>query len=344
MKAVIVDLDGRRAAALCEDGSVREVENLDYCLGQTITIEEVTEAEEDEPVTEKSKIINYKKWYKKLASAAAVVLILTGIGGASVYAMPYGEVSLDAGSSVVYTINRFDYVLSAEAAAEEGARIIAEVGKENLVNRKIENAVETTLDQIQKDEGSEPDLVYQIRIDIGGNKGGANEAHTEKLQKKLKKVLSDKAPTVEAPEEIKEFLKDVMDEVGIIYEFKESPGFRADKTGIDFNHEVPSKLLETRILGIGPDFPEVIERLPYHEDDTDIQALMMLISLNDPGCPELYQYLRSHGFIFAGSVPGGEEDLIVMEHLKHPIYKDFIKIQPDYEAIMSKVLKINGLE
>ncbi len=204
MKAVIVDLDGRRAAALCEDGSVREVENLDYCLGQTITIEEVTEAEEDEPVTEKSKIINYKKWYKKLVSAAAVVLILTGIGGASVYAMPYGEVSLDAGSSVVYTINRFDYVLSAEAAAEEGARIIAEVGKENLVNRKIENAVETTLDQIQKDEGYEPDLVYQIRIDIGGNKGGANEAHTEKLQKKLKKVLSDKAPAVEAPEEIKE--------------------------------------------------------------------------------------------------------------------------------------------
>lgn len=204
MKAVIVDLDGRRAAALCEDGSVREVENLDYCLGQTITIEEVTEAEEDEPVTEKSKIINYKKWYKKLASAAAVVLILTGIGGASVYAMPYGEVSLDAGSSVVYTINRFDYVLNAEAAAEEGARIIAEVGKENLVNRKIENAVETTLDQIQKDEGSEPDLVYQIRIDIGGNKGGANEAHAEKLQKRLKKVLSDKAPAVEAPEEIKE--------------------------------------------------------------------------------------------------------------------------------------------
>lgn len=204
MKAVIVDLDGRRAAAFCEDGSVREVENLDYCLGQTITIEEVTEAEEDEPVTEKSKIINYKKWYKKLASAAAVVLILTGIGGASVYAMPYGEVSLDAGSSVIYTINRFDYVLSAEAAAEEGARIIAEVGKENLVNRKIENAVETTLDQIQKNEGSEPDLVYQIRIDIGGNKGGANEAHTEKLQKKLKKVLSDKAPAVEAPEEIKE--------------------------------------------------------------------------------------------------------------------------------------------
>ena len=148
-----------------------------------------------------------------------------------------------------------------------------------------------------------------------------------------------------APKEIKNFLKDVMDEVGIKYEFKESTGSKADKTGIDFNHEVPSKLLETRILGIGPDFPEVIERLPYHEDDdTDIQALMMLISLNDPGCPELYRYLREHGFIFAGSVPGGEEDLIVMEHLKHPIYKDFIKIQPDYEAIMSKVLKINGLE
>ena len=40
MKAVIVDLDGQRAAALCEDGSVREVENLDYSLGQEILIGE----------------------------------------------------------------------------------------------------------------------------------------------------------------------------------------------------------------------------------------------------------------------------------------------------------------
>lgn len=149
---------------------------------------------------------------------------------------------------------------------------------------------------------------------------------------------------IHAPEALKGFLKDVMDTVGINYVFAEPEATAHSETKIYFNHEVPSKLLETRIDGIGPDFRDVIEALPYHdEDDTDIQAIMMLISLNDPCCPALYEYLRSVGFIFAGSVPGGSEDLIVMEHLKHPIYRDYMMIQPDYEAILDKVLEINGL-
>lgn len=191
MKAVIVDLDGQRAAALCEDGSVREVENLDYSLGQEILI-----GEEESGIDHGNgqKRANFRIWYKRAAAAAAVVLMLTGIGGVSVYAMPYGEVSLEAGTSVTYTINRFDYVLSAEASDEEGEQILEEVGKKNLVNHKIENAVAVTLDHIEDSERSDPDMEYHVRTDIRSDKGSTDEAHAQKLQGKLEKVLAEKAP------------------------------------------------------------------------------------------------------------------------------------------------------
>ncbi|MCR5811440.1 MAG: hypothetical protein K6G34_08695, partial [Lachnospiraceae bacterium] len=192
MKAVIVDLEGQRAAALCEDGSVREVANHDYNLGQEIEISEVSQEKSGNEKRQKRAVI--RKWYRRVAAAAAVVLMLAGIGGVSVYAMPYGEVNLEGDTSVVYTINRFDYVIGAKASDETGEQLLEEVGKENLINHKIEKAVEVTLDHIQEDEGSGADVEYHVRTDIGSTESGTNEAHAQELQEKLEKVLAQKAP------------------------------------------------------------------------------------------------------------------------------------------------------
>ena len=150
------------------------------------------------------------------------------------------------------------------------------------------------------------------------------------------------------PDEIKDFVRDIFGEVGLNYRFAEvgevgeTAGEGAGGTDLDLNHEVVSKLLEVRIRNISPDFREKIDALPYFDEGSETVALMMLLCMNEPMCPECYEYLRSCGFIFSGLVPGGEQDLIVMEHLRHPIYRDFLHIEPDYERVLDMLYEVNG--
>ena len=150
------------------------------------------------------------------------------------------------------------------------------------------------------------------------------------------------------PDEIKDFVCEISGDVGLNYRFAEvgegcgAAGEGVGGTDLDLNHEVVSKLLEVRIRNISPDFREKIDALPYFEEGSDTQALMMLMCMNESMCPECYEYLRSRGFIFSGLVPGGEQDLIVMEHLRHPIYRDFLHIEPDYERVLDMLYEVNG--
>ena len=150
------------------------------------------------------------------------------------------------------------------------------------------------------------------------------------------------------PDEIKDFVRDIFGEVGLKYRFAEAgeggeiAGEDAAGTDLDLNHEVVSKLLEVRLRNISPDFREKIDALPYFDEGSETVALMMLLCMNEPMCPECYEYLRSCGFIFSGLVPGGEQDLIVMQHLRHPIYRDFLHIEPDYERVLDMLYEVNG--
>ncbi len=164
-----------------------------------------------------------------------------------------------------------------------------------------------------------------------------------------------------AHDEIKDFVKDIFGEVGLNYRFAEAgvgcegvasgtagavgagdAAGTASGTDVDLNHEVASKLLEVRLRNISPDFREKIDALPYFDEGSETVALMMLMCMNEPMCPACYEYLRSRGFIFSGLVPGGEQDLIVMEHLRHPIYRDFLHIEPDYERVLDMLYEVNG--
>jgi len=154
-----------------------------------------------------------------------------------------------------------------------------------------------------------------------------------------------------ANDEIKDFVKDIFGEVGLNYRFAEASddvgaadAFAKGGTDLDLNHEVVSKLLEVRIRNISPDYKEKIDALPYFDEGSETEALMMLMCMNEPLCPECYAYLRSRGFIFSGLVPGGEQDLIVMEHLRHPIYRDFLHIEPDYERVLDLLYEVNGAD
>ena len=52
--------------------------------------------------------------------------------------------------------------------------------------------------------------------------------------------------------------------------------------------------------------------------------------------------LAEGAFSVSGLVPGGEQDLIVMQHLRHPIYRDFLHIEPDYERVLDMLYEVNG--
>ena len=146
------------------------------------------------------------------------------------------------------------------------------------------------------------------------------------------------------PEECKDFVREVYEELGLPYRFLEPTDKAPCETVLDLNHEVVSRLLEVKVENIGQDYKEKIKALPYFEEGTDIEALMMLVEMRDPLCPEFYEYLRGQGFIFTGCVPGGTGDLIVMEHLKYTIDRDFIVTEPDYGRVLDKILRLNGIE
>ena len=87
------------------------------------------------------------------------------------------------------------------------------------------------------------------------------------------------------PDEIKDFTRDIFSEVGLNYRFAEASEVTEAEPGateIYLNHEVVSKLMESRLRNISPDFRDRIAELPYKGDGTDIQAVMLLMSMNEP--------------------------------------------------------------
>ena len=164
MKAVIVDLQGKYAAALDETGSVRRIPNAAYRIGQEIELHEVPHARPN--------------MRRKIAATAAAAVLVLGLGTGTAYAIPYGTVSLDATPSIEYTVNCFNYVLDVKAENEEAETVLSEVGKKNLRHRPITQAIETTVEQIREDGWlGEEDSALQIRAE------GRSERHSEQLQK-----------------------------------------------------------------------------------------------------------------------------------------------------------------
>lgn len=135
MKAVIVGIKGRYAAALTRDGRIVRIRNCGYTVGQTVDPKALTSAP---PL---------KKAVTWVAAAAAALALC--IGGGSLYATPYAFVSLDVNPSVEYVLNRFDRVLSVTAVNDDGAAILEDV---RLTNKSIDDAVRMTLNRIA-DEG-----------------------------------------------------------------------------------------------------------------------------------------------------------------------------------------------
>ena len=142
MKVVIVDLKGRYAAALAENGEVKRIVNHHYEIGQEIELYDIKEVRQPRFAP---RVI------RRVVAVAAAVIVLAVGSMATAYAIPYGTVSLESDPSIEYTINCFDYVIGVKALNDDGDAVLNEIDESKLRHHRIEDAIDTTVRQMEKD-------------------------------------------------------------------------------------------------------------------------------------------------------------------------------------------------
>ena len=176
MNAVIVDIRKKQAAALDETGRVLRIPNAKYEIGQTIELHEV-------------KPVRTRTMLKRLSTGVAAAVLVAMIGTGTAYAMPYGTVTLDGDTSIEYTINCFDYVLDVKGTNEEGEALLAEIDTRHLRHHRIDSAVETTVDHMERRGDFEREEV-EVRIEADTR----NDEHSDRLREELSPVVEHDLP------------------------------------------------------------------------------------------------------------------------------------------------------
>ena len=169
MNAVIVDIKGRQAAALREDGAVVRIRNEGYEIGQQLELRNL------------APVRMSRTWKRAVSGAVAAALVVVA-GAGTAYAMPYGTVTLDADSesSLVYTINCFDYVLDVQGGNESGETLLLEMDSGELRHHPVDRAVSATVAHLEKKQkGGEHRGGIRVSAEAGGRR------HRKKLQEKL---------------------------------------------------------------------------------------------------------------------------------------------------------------
>ena len=172
MRAVIVEIKNKTAAVLLADGRIEKIRDNGYAVGQVLD------------VTARQASAR-KRLVRQLASMVAVIAI--GSASAFAYYTPYYYVSLDVNPSLEYSVNYFDRVLSVKVLDKDG--ILNEAELENLRNKKIEEAVVETVEQIREEGHLEPEAANGILIAVSGK----NEEKAENLGVALQEAVKEKA-------------------------------------------------------------------------------------------------------------------------------------------------------
>jgi len=171
MNAYILEINGRYAAALTEDGRFVRIKNKNYCVGQSVQLnEQSAQAKQRTRIT-------------ALASMAAGFLLL--LGGFASYAAPVGVVSLDVNPSIEYTINCFDRVLAIEGVNEDGSRIVSAMNAVSLLNQPVDEAVEATILQL-RESGY---LMEQTGNDVVLSASALTRTHADALANRLELLV-----------------------------------------------------------------------------------------------------------------------------------------------------------
>ncbi len=182
MKTVIVDIKDGYAAVLSEDGCIEKIKNKNYEIGQVIEM-------------------NKEKFHKtrKIAICSALAAMVALSGGVTVWAYetPYSYVSLDVNPSIQYSVNRFNRVISVQAVNSDGEEILNEIQLDDLENKKIEDAVSETVDQINEEGYFDGNTEGGIVIATSGKDLEASEVLAEELQENIENKVEEMGENIE---------------------------------------------------------------------------------------------------------------------------------------------------
>lgn len=167
MRALIVDINNRHAAALLSDGSIIKVPKRNYSVGQEVNIAVSKK-------TRKSSLV---------AAAACFMLLATGSAGYAAAVSPYSHVTLDVNPSIEYTLNRFDQVVSVECMNDEGQEIINNIDMSKFAS--FEDVFKMTVAELYKLgylTGDEHDyMILAVCCDKDSSKATALESSISEL-------------------------------------------------------------------------------------------------------------------------------------------------------------------
>ncbi|MFZ5974261.1 MAG: anti-sigma factor domain-containing protein, partial [Bacillota bacterium] len=130
MKSVVLEITGRHAVVVNDDGDFIKIRNRNFKVGQ--------------------RIITHDLRFKRLkfaSAAAAAAMVLFVAGGAYAYYTPYTEVSLDVNPSMVLQINYFNKVIGV-AAMNADAEQIAE--KLDIINDDVNTAMDEVVNELSE--------------------------------------------------------------------------------------------------------------------------------------------------------------------------------------------------
>ena len=132
MKALIVEIGEKYAAALLSDGNIIKVPKGNYSVGQEVNVS----------VSKKPRKSGL------IAAAACFLLFVTGGAGYASTITPYSYVTLDVNPSIEYTLNRYDQVVSIDCVNDEGQEIIDAVSEDMTSKVSFEDAFRMTVDAL----------------------------------------------------------------------------------------------------------------------------------------------------------------------------------------------------
>ena len=178
-EAIIVEIRGRKAAALTRDGAFLCVPNRRYAVGQAVTLELMPFAE------------RHAKTRLRLNSYVSMVagLLLLVLGGWIGYMTPVGVVSLDVNPSLEYTINCFDRVLDVAAVNDDAAVVLRGMDEHALLYRSVDEALEQTV-LVLREDGY---LVSSSANNVVISAYSYNEQHAEQIANRLSERIGSQS-------------------------------------------------------------------------------------------------------------------------------------------------------
>jgi uncharacterized membrane protein YgcG len=182
MKGIVVGVRDDQAAVLGDDGSVENVRNRGYQIGDVIAVNTFRRSG--------------SRQFRLLASVAALVAVFTV--SAFAYTTPVGYVSIDVNPSIQYEINVLDRVLSIEAVNGDAKDI---VDKLDVKNMNIQKAMRATIEELIAagyfDDSDENGIV----VTTGSDNSKKALKLAEQLRLRVQEVIDDEGKSADVQSE-----------------------------------------------------------------------------------------------------------------------------------------------